>query len=600
MTVLLELQLPRTLDMWVGELLADAKGAEPALSIEGWLYEGTTARRAAEQRLAAAGIHARFMSAYKPLVHHFLEHVDCNDLARVVVHYPVHPDAPPRRFALEAYPLVDMVAGAELRLEPQVVAAVMPQYRVELQSHSGAHRVDIVRAPNRVHVDSLGETLLSPTAWLSVKHRDGSITEGRRESDYEALFRRAIECVQGHAWPDTEPYFERLDIRVDLPGIHYSPPHETGFIDTQEALHEDLYFSLMEIFQRRSGRPEGDRRMQPGQIVPDVRYSSGTIRLRVAVESYPAIAAVAETAADAAASPIGADIDCDVPLAKSVAPLAPVRIAAELSRIAGRRFEATTRQGRTVAGVYRAGAGPAVIVSGAQHANETSGVVGALRAAQSLAQRPDAHFALIPLENPDGYALHRELCAHAPRHMHHAARYTALGDDLEYRDAPPWYEREARQTALALSGANLHVNLHGYPAHEWTRPLSGYIPRGFGAWTIPKGFFLIVRHHAGWAKRARQLAEHVCKQLAARPALVEFNKKQLASYNAHAGDLPFEVIHGTACTISEVNRQGPALTLITEFPDETIYGDPFILAHDTQTATVLAAVEALGLISPSQ
>ncbi|MDB5825930.1 MAG: peptidase, partial [Variovorax sp.] len=225
---------------------------------------------------------------------------------------------------------------------------------------------------------------------------------------------------------------------------------------------------------------------------------------------------------------------------------------------------------------------------------------GALRAAEVLAQQPGAHFALIPLENPDGYALHRELCAHAPRHMHHAARYTALGDDLEYRDAPPWYEREARQQALALSGADLHINLHGYPAHEWTRPLSGYIPRGFGAWTIPKGFFLIVRHHAGWADRARQLAEHVCKQLATRPALVAFNKKQRASYNAHAGDLPFEVIHGTACTISEVNRPGPALTLITEFPDETIYGDPFILAHDTQTATVLAAVEALGLISPSQ
>ena len=78
-----------------------------------------------------------------------------------------------------------------------------------------------------------------------------------------------------------------------------------------------------------------------------------------------------------------------------------------------------------------------------------------------LAQQPEAHFALIPLENPDGYALHRELCAHAPRHMHHAARYTALGDDLEYRDAPPWYEREARHQALALSGADLHINLHG-------------------------------------------------------------------------------------------------------------------------------------------
>ena len=590
MTALLEIELPRTLDVWVDELLREAKSTAPALTVEGWLFEGTAARRAAEQRLAAAGIHARFMSAYKPLIHHFLEHVDCEGLARVVVHYPVHPDAPPRRFALEAYPLADLVAGAELHLEPQAVAADMPQYRVELQWRHGALRSDIVRAPNRVHVGSLGDTLLSPTAWLSMKRSDDTLSEGRRESDYEALFQRAVACIEGHAWPDTEPYFERLDIRIDLPGIHYAPTHETGFIDTQEALHEDLYFSLMEIFQRRSGRTEGDRRMQPGQIVPDVRSSSGPIRLRIAVNGYPA------NVTDGGASKT-ADA---IPLAKSAAPLTPALIATKLSSIVGRRFEATTRQGRTVVGVYHVGTGPAVIISGAQHANETSGVVAALRAAEVLAQRPEAHFALIPLENPDGYALHRELCTHAPRHMHHAARYTALGDDLEYRDAPPWYEREARHTAHALSGADLHINLHGYPAHEWTRPLSGYIPRGFGAWTIPKGFFLIVRHHVGWAERARRLAEHVCERLAARPALVEFNKKQLASYNAHAGDLPFEVIHGTACTISEVNRQGPALTLITEFPDETIYGDPFILAHDTQTATVLAAVEALGLISPSQ
>jgi hypothetical protein len=283
-------------------------------------------------------------------------------------------------------------------------------------------------------------------------------------------------------------------------------------------------------------------------------------------------------------------------LARAASPLTPERIAAELARVPGERFTATTREGRTVNGVHHAGNGPAVLISGAQHANETSGVVGALRAAQQLSTQ-GAHFALIPLENPDGYALHQALCAHAPRHMHHAARYTAMGDDLEYRDAPPLYEREAREQGLALTGAQLHLNLHGYPAHEWTRPFSGYIPRGFEAWMLPKGFFLIVRFHAGWGDRARQLADHVCRRLAGRPDLMAFNARQLASYNAHAGDLPFELLHGTACMISEVNRPGPPLTLISEFPDETIHGDPFILAHDTQTATVLAAVEALGLIS---
>jgi hypothetical protein len=34
------------------------------------------------------------------------------------------------------------------------------------------------------------------------------------------------------------------------------------------------------------------------------------------------------------------------------------------------------------------------------------------------------------------------------------------------------------------------------------------------------------------------------------------------------------------------------LTLITEYPDETIYGQAFIAGHNAQTAFVLAAYDA--------
>ncbi|MEJ8850711.1 M14 family zinc carboxypeptidase [Variovorax rhizosphaerae] len=593
MTVLLDLALPRTLDQWKKLLPATPR---PGGTVEGWLFEGPRARRAAERQLRLAGVEARLHSAYKPLVHHFLEALVRERLARVTVHYPVHPNAPPRRFALEAYPLAEMLGDAALQLVAKPVSDEMPVYDVELEWCDGRRRTDTVLAPNRVHVDHLGETLLSPTAWLRERHGQTIIADGRHESEHEAVFRHAMDCLRQHAWPRDEPYFERLDIRVDLPGIASTSTRETGWINTHEALHEDLYFSLLEVFQQRSKRPAGDRRLQPGQIVPDVRAGrKGAVRLRISVGSWTPPGNEPKGPEGTAVTKAGSPLV--TPIAKADAPLAPGRVKEELVRIEGQPFAATSVQGRTVAGVYRLGAGPAVLITGAQHANETSGVVGALRAAQELAHRRDAHFALIPVENPDGYALHRALCAHAPRHMHHAARYTALGDDLEYREEPPWFERDARHQAVALSGAQLHINLHGYPAHEWTRPFTGYIPRGFELWTVPKGFFLILRHHAGWAAQARALADHVCRQLAQRPALMAFNAAQRASYNAHAGELPFEVIHGTACMISEVNRPSPALTLITEFPDETIYGEPFILAHDTQTATVLAAVDALGALT---
>ncbi len=593
--VLLDVALPRTLDQWIGTLTA--RPMKPGTTVEGWLYEGVETRRAAEQRLASTGIEAHLHSAYKPLVHHFLESIELRGLRRVVVRYPVHPTAPARRFALEAYPLADMLAGIDLELTPMPPAEAQPHYEVDLEWEDGRRRQDVVFAPNRVHVDALGETLLSPTAWLRV--RQGAIIEsdGPHESEHEALFRLAIDAVMAQDWPASEPYFERLDLRIDVPGIAFAPPEEASWINSHEALHEDLYFTLMELFQRRSGRAAGDRRLQPGQIVPDVRPSDGAARLRIATRPYPA--------ADAQV-PMSAGLGRHMALAETTGPLAPAQVAEAFDRIAdrqgrpGHRFAAMSRQGRTVSAVYHRGSGPAVLISGGQHANETSGVVGALRAAQALAERPDAHFVVMPLENPDGYALHRELCVPAPRHMHHAARYTALGDDVEFRDAPPLLEREARQEALRLSGADLHVNMHGYPAHEWTRPMSGYIPRGFAFWTVPKGFFLIVRHHAGWGERARRLTEHVCLELASSQALMEFNRKQLASYNVHAGDLPFEVIHGTACMISEVDRQDTAaLTLITEFPDETIYGAPFVFAHDAQAAAALAAVDGMRHLSPN-
>ena len=73
--------------------------------------------------------------------------------------------------------------------------------------------------------------------------------------------------------------------------------------------------------------------------------------------------------------------------------------------------------------------------------------------------------------------------------MHHAAR-TPPSATISIRvRRQRLFEVKARREAAALSGARLHVNLHGYPAHEWTRPFTGYLPRGFESWSLPRGFF---------------------------------------------------------------------------------------------------------------
>ena len=64
--ILLDLTLPRTLDALVARF---ADGSHRGARIEAWLFDNHAARRAAEARLATAGVTARIRSAYKPLVH---------------------------------------------------------------------------------------------------------------------------------------------------------------------------------------------------------------------------------------------------------------------------------------------------------------------------------------------------------------------------------------------------------------------------------------------------------------------------------------------------------------------------------------------------
>ncbi|WP_367065292.1 peptidase M14 [Oryzisolibacter sp. LB2S] len=585
-STLLDLRIERTLDLWVRRF---SRPEWRGRHVEGWLFEGQAARRAAERQLAAAGVHARLHSAYKPLVQHFIDQVDCARLRSALVRYPTAQTGPAQRFRLEAYPLAALLPGDALRLEAR--ADALPRYDVELLLQDGTRIHQEMWAPNRSHQDVTGAAVLSPTGWLRVGTQAGAadLLDRAETTDYEQAFAQIIQTVRDHPWPRQEPYFERLQMRVDLPGYEQPIAWADEAISTAEALHEDLYFSLLEFFQQHSGRPVGDRRLQPGQIVPDVRLGAAEVRVQVSLQPFDA------TAQDALAQ--GPAEALNTPLADLSAAPSPDGIAHTLNAWPGERFGARTRQGRAVWGQYVRGAQQPVFISGGQHANETSGVVGALRAAQALLAQPSAHFALIALENPDGYALHRELCRQHPGHMHHAARYTALGDDVECRDGAPLYEREARQQALALSGARLHVNLHGYPAHEWTRPLSGYVPRGFEQWMLPKGFFLILRHHAGWQQPARALLEAVCARLAEVPGLAEFNARQRALYERHAGPMPFEVLHGTACMQVQTAHDAP-VTLISEFPDETVCGAAFRFAHEVQMHTVLAAVQAWQEIAP--
>ena len=556
----------RTLDA----LVARFSDAPAGTRIAAWTFDDRAARRRAEGLLATRGVTARIRSAYKPIVTFFLEDARPGFTAARIA-YPVHPAAIPNRFQLESYPLAALLAPAAVDFTP---GTSTDTYEVTLTYPEGlkTHRVF---APNRTHPDLEGAATLSPCGWLIADGKSAPLL-----TDYEALFHGTMDAIAAHNW-DAEPYFEELNLALSIPADDEPLNHDDEALSLREAMHEDLYFSLLEYFGQLSGRPIGDRHLQPGQIVPEITQGppSLTVTLRPLATG------------DRNGAP--------QPLDAATAPPPTAQIREELATLGGTRFTAATRAGREVEARHIAGHGAPVMISAGQHPNETSPIIGALRAARVLKDQ-GANFSISPLENPDGYALHGRLVADNPRHMHHAARYTAFGDDLEYRQNPAaLYEHAIRAQAEALTKAQLHINLHGYPAHEWTRPLSGYVPRGFAMWTLPKGFFLVMRHREGWGDLARRLTEAVTADLSRNTALMDMNARQIALYGIHAGETGFEMINGFPCYIGPDPRHRVPLTLITEYPDETIYGDAYTAAHTAQMQTVLAAHAAWQRLAPS-
>lgn len=146
---------------------------------------------------------------------------------------------------------------------------------------------------------------------------------------------------------------------------------------------------------------------------------------------------------------------------------------------------------------------PTLFCSGRQHANEVSATNYILEFARRLAEEDDysaytqqVNFVLHPMENPDGAAAAFELQKLTPEHSLHAGRYSSLGIDVGsqvYASDPLLPEAKVRKNLMDRWHPDIHLNLHGYPSHEWVQPFSGYIPFLFRDYWIPRGWFVYYR-----------------------------------------------------------------------------------------------------------
>lgn len=183
---------------------------------------------------------------------------------------------------------------------------------------------------------------------------------------------------------------------------------------------------------------------------------------------------------------------------------------------------------------------PTKLIDARHHANEISATNGCFLLLRELLKNPRyqhigdrLNIILIPLENPDGAAIHYALQKEHPHWKFHIARFNALGKEF----AGEYFLDETIHTeALAYTGVyrkwlpDLVVENHGVPSHEWDQQFSGYTAPMYRDFWLPRaliyGYFWIIDHPAYAMNRQLndQMEDAVAQALLDDPEVMRINR----------------------------------------------------------------------------
>ena len=75
--------------------------------------------------------------------------------------------------------------------------------------------------------------------------------------------------------------------------------------------------------------------------------------------------------------------------------------------------------------------------------------------------------------------------------------------------------------------------------------------------------------------------------------IIDLNKEQLTRYQQFVPKPGFDLMGDIPCYLLDWPEGLCPITIVTEAPDETIYGDAFVAQHTAQMLTVLSAADAI-------
>lgn len=193
---------------------------------------------------------------------------------------------------------------------------------------------------------------------------------------------------------------------------------------------------------------------------------------------------------------------------------------------------------------------PSEYINARHHANEVSSTNAAFLLIRRLLTDPEyralperLNLMIVPMENPDGAAVHYELQKEHPHWKLHIARYNALGKEFahEYFN-PHTIHREAAAARKIWYDLlpDVQVDNHGVPSHEWEQPFSGYTPPAFKGFWLPRsllyGYFWMTceAEYGGNDALNKQMEKAVAEAINQSEEAVRWNREWAGRFEKYA------------------------------------------------------------------
>lgn len=320
--------------------------------------------------------------------------------------------------------------------------------------------------------------------------------------------RKSVELYnegQGHV----RPLFDRIELDVWMSEEEQKLPVDEERISSLEALHEDLYFNTLDYFAKMGIEVEGKPFNAPGGVHPYMHVRIGEkpeARIRIyqwddkhTVDvTTSSVTFTADGAFDQASMNVDNKVICkrieqfNLPTKhiheevnmwlkeqKSYKVVYPAHSynghaipVIECYEPTGEVFESTLKMTLMKKTIF---------IEAGHHANEISSIPAILELVDNLDLQfkdlyKEMNVVVIPLANPDGYELVKELMYEHPEWKHHAARYNAVGLEFAHIrfQKTMFGEANVYPEIMRKWAPDIIVDDHGIPAHEWVQPFAGY------------------------------------------------------------------------------------------------------------------------------